>query len=267
MHNHEVSKGTGVTQTASSTVAAARPAAQVHGSEYLTIALGREEYGIDIRMVVDGVSDVIQIAVDRNRPVPNVSASAFDTQHLTGLGTAGDTGREQVKVVSLVINHSYNRSFSMKYLTNRLLFGLLKATCAVVLTATATAGFAADTPMSLAGATLVTAEQAKKLADGGTPIIDARVANEYAESHIKGAKSVPYKEKSAKDAKFVPNEDSFDLAKLPADKTAPVIFYCNGPECWKGYKASKVALDAGYKKVQWLRLGIPEWKAKGYPVE
>lgn len=155
----------------------------------------------------------------------------------------------------------------MKYLTHRLLFGLLKATCAMVLTAAATMGFAADTPASLAGATLVTAEQAKKLGDSGVPIIDARVANEYVESHIKGAKNVPYKEKSAKDANFDPKQDSFDLAKLPTDKSAAVIFYCNGAECWKSYKASKVALDAGYKKVQWLRGGYPEWKAKGYPVE
>jgi rhodanese-related sulfurtransferase len=154
----------------------------------------------------------------------------------------------------------------MKYLTNRLFSGLLKAMGVALLTAAAGASFA-DTPMSLAGATMVTAEQAKKLADGGAPVIDARVANEYAEAHIKGARSVPYKEKSAKDAKFDPKEDSFDLAKLPADKNAPVIFYCNGAECWKGYKAAKLAVDAGYKKVQWLRGGIPEWKAKGYPVE
>ena len=155
----------------------------------------------------------------------------------------------------------------MKNVTNRLLAGLLKAMCAAVLSAAATAGFAADTPASLAGVMLVSAEQAKKQAEGGVPIIDTRVANEYAEAHIKGAKSVPYKEKSAKDAKFDPKEDSFDLAKLPADKSAPLIFYCNAGECWKSYKASKVALDAGYKKVQWLRGGIPEWKAKGYPVE
>jgi rhodanese-related sulfurtransferase len=155
----------------------------------------------------------------------------------------------------------------MNYLTHRLLSGLLKTLCALALSAAATTAFAADTPMELAGATMVTAEQAKKLADGGAPIIDARVANEYAEAHIKGAKSAPYKERSGKVANFDPKGDSFDLAKLPADKAAPVIFYCNGAECWKGYKAAKTAVDAGYKKVQWLRGGIPEWKAKGYPVE
>ena len=157
----------------------------------------------------------------------------------------------------------------MDIVQNRRVTRLLKAACALVLTVSAAAGFAAnaDTPASLAGATLVTAEQAKKLMDAGAPMIDARVANEYVEQHIKGAKNVPYKEKSAKDVTFDPKEDSFDLAKLPGDKNAAVIFYCNGAECWKSFKASKVAIDAGYKKVNWLRGGIPEWKAKGYPVE
>ena len=144
---------------------------------------------------------------------------------------------------------------------------LLKASCALLLVATATAGFAAETPASLAGVTLVTADQAKKLMDGGVPIIDTRVANEYVDQHIKGARNVPYKEKSAKEENFDPKQDSFNLALLPADKNAPVIFYCNAGECWKSYKASKVAVEAGYKKVNWLRGGIPEWKAKGYPVE
>jgi len=141
-----------------------------------------------------------------------------------------------------------------------LIFGLM-------LSAATTTGFAADTPPSLEGVTVVTAEQAKKMVEGGVPIIDTRVANEYVESHIKGARNVPYKEKSAKAANFDPKEDSFDLAKLPADKGASVIFYCNAGECWKSYKASKSATVAGYKKVNWLRGGIPEWKAKGYPVE
>lgn len=155
----------------------------------------------------------------------------------------------------------------MTIVPNRLIAKLTQAACALVLVASATAGFAAETPASLASATVVTAEQAKKLMDGGAAMVDTRVANEYAEQHIKGAKSVPYKEKSPKDVKFDPKEDSFELSKLPGDKNAAVIFYCNGAECWKSFKASKVAIDAGYKKVNWLRGGIPEWKAKGYPVE
>lgn len=135
------------------------------------------------------------------------------------------------------------------------------------LLALAGAAFAADVPPTLAGVTVVSAEQAKKMVEAGVPVIDTRVGNEYAEAHIKGARNVPYKEKSAKDVAFDPKADRFELAKLPPDKSAPVIFYCNGPECWKSYKASRTASEAGWKKVQWLRGGFPEWKAKGFPVE
>lgn len=151
---------------------------------------------------------------------------------------------------------------------NRLLASWIKTVCTLLLTASASiAAFAADTPGSLENVTLVTAEQAKKMMEAGVSLIDTRVANEYVYEHVKGAKNVPYKEKSAKSVAFDPKEDSFDLAKLPADKNTPFIFYCNAGECWKSYKASKVAVDAGHRKVNWMRGGIPEWKAKGYPVE
>src|SRR5450759_1665926 len=70
----------------------------------------------------------------------------------------------------------------------------------------------ADTPDSLKGATLVDAVKAKSLFDAGVKMIDARVANEYAESHIKGAINVPYKEKSAKAVDFDVKQDSTDLS-------------------------------------------------------
>jgi rhodanese-related sulfurtransferase len=126
---------------------------------------------------------------------------------------------------------------------------------------------AAETPSSLAGAKLVTADAVKKLAEQGVMIVDTRVANEYAEGHIKGAKSIPYKEKSAKAADFDASQDSFDLSKLPSDKSVPVILYCNAGECWKSYKASVVAIKAGYKNIHWMRGGFPEWKSKSYAIE
>lgn len=127
--------------------------------------------------------------------------------------------------------------------------------------------FAVDTPASLNGAEVVDAAKAKSLMDGGAKMIDARVAAEYAEGHIKGAVSVPYKEKSAKAADFDAGQDSFDLTKLPGDKNAALIFQCNGAECWKSYKAAAAAIKDDYKKVYWFRGGFPEWKAKGFPTE
>jgi rhodanese-related sulfurtransferase len=138
---------------------------------------------------------------------------------------------------------------------------------AATLFATALPAFAAATPESLNGATVVNADKAKELMGSGAKMIDTRVAAEYADAHIKGAINVPYKEKSAKAADFDATQDSFDLSKLPADKNAALIMQCNGAECWKSYKGAAVAIKGGYKKVYWFRDGIPAWKAKGFPVE
>lgn len=144
----------------------------------------------------------------------------------------------------------------------------MKWASALVLGAVLAGGaVAAETPSSLAGVKLVTADEVKKMLDAGVPVIDTRVAAEFAEKTIKGAKSVPYKEKSAKAADFDAAQDQFDLAKLPADKAAPVVVFCNAGECWKSYKAAVVASKAGWSKVHWFRGGMPEWSAKGLPTQ
>jgi len=126
---------------------------------------------------------------------------------------------------------------------------------------------AGDTPAELAGVKLVGAEEVAKAQSAGAVIIDSRVASEYAEGHIKGAINVPYREKSEKAVNFDAAQDEFNLAKLPADKAAAVVVYCNGPECWKSFKGSTVAMKGGYTNVLWYREGFPQWKSKGLPSE
>jgi rhodanese-related sulfurtransferase len=129
------------------------------------------------------------------------------------------------------------------------------------------AALADNTPAVLSGAKLITAEEAVKAIGGGAVAIDTRVASEYAEGHVKGALSVPYREKSEKSAEFDASKDQFDLSKLPVNKEAAIVLYCNGPECWKSYKAATVAIKGGYSNIHWYRLGFPDWKAKGLPVD
>ena len=77
-----------------------------------------------------------------------------------------------------------------------------------------------------------------------------------------GAIFVPYVEKSLKDVAFEAKLDDFSgLDKL--DPAKPVIFACNGAECWKSYKASRQAVLKGFKRVYWFRGGLPEWEASG----
>ena len=126
---------------------------------------------------------------------------------------------------------------------------------------------AAMTPDKLDGVKVVSADQARDLQAKGAPMIDTRVAAEYSEKTIKGAISVTYREKSPKVPAFDAKLDSFDLGKLPADKSAPVVMFCNAGECWRSYKAATVARDAGHKQVYWFRGGMPEWNAKGLPTQ
>lgn len=126
---------------------------------------------------------------------------------------------------------------------------------------------ATNTPEKLDGVKLVSAEQARDLQAKGAPMIDTRVAAEYAEKTVKGAINVIYREKSAKAPDFDAKQDSFDLGKLPTDKAAPVVMFCNAGTCWRSYKAAAVARDAGYKQVYWFRGGMPEWAAKGLPTQ
>lgn len=123
------------------------------------------------------------------------------------------------------------------------------------------------TPEKLDGVKLATAEQVQQLMAKGTPAFDVRVTAECTEKTIKGAVCHVYREKSAKVADFNKAEDQFDLSKLPADKGAPVIFFCNSGECWRSYKAAVVARDAGFKNVHWFRGGMPEWTGKGLPTQ
>jgi rhodanese-related sulfurtransferase len=126
---------------------------------------------------------------------------------------------------------------------------------------------AAESPATIPGATMVTAEQAKQAIDKGAPVFDLRTPTEFAEGSVKGSVSIPYKEKSTKVLDFDAAQDSFDLSKLPADRAAPVVFYCAGVECWKSFKGATVAVKAGFKKVMVMRGGWPEWKGKGYPIQ
>lgn len=123
------------------------------------------------------------------------------------------------------------------------------------------------TPRELAGAQVIEAKQASDMIAKGVTVIDARAEPEYVEGHIKGSLLVPYHEVSAKEVGFDAVEDKFDLARLPQDKNAAMLLYCDGTPCWKSYKAAVVAVRAGYKNIYWFRGGFPEWKAAGYPVE
>ena len=85
-------------------------------------------------------------------------------------------------------------------------------------------------------------------------VVDARSALEFETIHVKGSINIPVASK-----KFP------EMVKELRKKTIkPIVFYCNGRTCYKSYKATKAALEAGVKNVFAYDAGIFEW-AKTYP--
>ncbi len=125
------------------------------------------------------------------------------------------------------------------------------------------------TPNSLPGVNRISAKEAQQLQAQGAVVVDTRTEKEYKAKHIRGAVFAAYVEKSLKDVAFNAAQDDFQaLDKVSTlDKTKPVILACNGAECWKSYKAAKVAVAKGFKSVYWLRGGLPEWDAAALPTE
>ena len=123
------------------------------------------------------------------------------------------------------------------------------------------------TPDTLAGVTTVGAAQAADVARSGAVIVDTRTEKEFASEHLPGAVLLPYVERSLKEVDFDADKDDFSALATLKDKAAPVLFLCNGPECWKSYKASRAALKAGFTKIYWFRGGMPEWREKAMPTE
>jgi rhodanese-related sulfurtransferase len=89
--------------------------------------------------------------------------------------------------------------------------------------------------------------------DGKTFVFDDNEQSRYAKGHVPGAKFLPYKEVAAD--------------KLPADKSATLIFYCYGEECSACHQAATAAIGLGYTNVYIMPEGITGWEKKGKKTE
>lgn len=46
----------------------------------------------------------------------------------------------------------------------------------------------------------------------------------------------------------------------------PLVFYCQGPQCWMSYNAAVRAIALGYRNVLWYRGGLEAWSQAGLPM-
>ena len=126
----------------------------------------------------------------------------------------------------------------------------------LLLVGTTLTAHAQESPLTVEGATTITADVAKTLYEKGVPFIDVRTDDLFATSHIPGAIHLEL-------------FNAFDETSLvnAASKDKEVVIYCAGPGCKRSSKACIKAVSWGYKKVYYFRGGFPEWRAAGLPTD
>ncbi len=111
-------------------------------------------------------------------------------------------------------------------------------------------------PETVAGATTVNTEEAKELFDKGITFIDVRSNRDWEAGRIPGAIHIELKKVY-----------SLETLSAVVDSDQPVVIYCNSSGCMRSSKACAQAVEWGYSKVYYYRLGYPDWKSSGLAIE
>lgn len=91
-----------------------------------------------------------------------------------------------------------------------------------------------------------------RIRSGEVTLLDVRPPEEFEAGHIPGAVSVPLADLEAR------------LAELPHDRE--VVAYCRGPYCVLAVQAVEVLRAKGFRAIR-MEEGVPDWRARGLPVE
>jgi len=123
-----------------------------------------------------------------------------------------------------------------------------------------TAMAAEETPRSLEGVRVVSAQELRPMVEQGTvQVYDFRKKASFVEGHVPSAMSgAPY---------YDERDTTLDTSFLPPDRGDRIVFYSHGTTGWKSYHAAKQAVEAGYQNVLWMRGGYAEWEENELPIE
>lgn len=60
---------------------------------------------------------------------------------------------------------------------------------------------------------------------------------------------------------------SWSESELPADRDAPLVFYCSNLFCRKAPNAARRAIEMGYQNVRVMSAGLSGWLERSLPTE
>lgn len=140
--------------------------------------------------------------------------------------------------------------------------------------------YRAPVPESLAGATVLTTEDAHALwVEGGAVFVDVLPRPGRPADLPEGTLWRPPARDGIPGSVWLPNTGHGALSTeaeayfvdgleeaTGGDPGAPVVFYCK-TECWMSWNAAKRAMDMGLSDVRWYPEGTDGWAAAGHPTE
>jgi len=104
----------------------------------------------------------------------------------------------------------------------------------------------------------ITLEEAEKLYFTHAAVfIDARSAEEYAQGHIRDARSLPWQDVDL----------NFMTVTADLELTTPIVTYCDGETCELSHDLALFLRDAGFTDTRVLVNGLTVWQQAGLPVE
>lgn len=126
----------------------------------------------------------------------------------------------------------------------------------VVILLYSNASFAELSPETIIGAKTVNIAQAQTLFEQEALFVDVRKNSDWDAGRIPGAVHLDLKKNFTKQAL---------LAEAELDER--IVIYCNGPKCLRSAKATKKAIEWGFKSIHYYRDGFPAWKKAGLAIE
>jgi rhodanese-related sulfurtransferase len=110
------------------------------------------------------------------------------------------------------------------------------------------------------GRELSTGELQQVLMDSTAIVLDARPYEEYAVSHIPGARSIRGKPDTTP-ALYV--ADASEVVESLPDRNQALVLYCNGLYCGRSERFAEELMSLGYRNVTRYQLGAPGWRSLG----
>lgn len=127
-------------------------------------------------------------------------------------------------------------------------------------------GYAAPTPITVAGGKLIDTHDLHKLLTAKNPPVLINALPGDSTELIPGSVWLSGSGAHGRFTDAIQTQLGQHLQQLTKNKKdAPVVFYCLDVRCWHSYNAAIRATLMGYKNVYWYRGGLRAWNEAGLP--